>query len=245
MKLDVEQVRKLYWDENKTIREVATIFNTYHPTISEFMVKNNIPRRSRHDKTYYTKTRYNKKGGEMPLLNEQPMDIIEESLLNIVPTTTRGKTIELLEKKREAKDEFPIKAINEYIQIMNKEMDSIESEYTHIINKMQSLESDNKNSIIPAARRQINKSKMVTLELEKQDVIERRLKQVRLLDDLKYGSILIENIATVHNTTQVIEEEIQMIHEVEKSLKNAIMGLEQKQKDLTAQILKHYGLNKE
>jgi len=45
--IDAEKVERLYWEENKSLREIADIFQCHQKTIWRRMINNGIPRRSK------------------------------------------------------------------------------------------------------------------------------------------------------------------------------------------------------
>jgi len=71
MKIDRETLYKLYWEEKKSLREIAKIFNVNPTTVGRWMVKYDVPRR----------TPKNKRGGKCFKFKERVLSYIFGVLL--------------------------------------------------------------------------------------------------------------------------------------------------------------------
>lgn len=81
MTLDEEEIRRLYWDEGKTLAEVAEMVYCSENTLHHFMVEHDIPRRRKGNRNI----KKHKVNGEMLTVNE-----ISQKY-GISPSTIQGR----------------------------------------------------------------------------------------------------------------------------------------------------------
>lgn len=155
------------------------------------------------------------------------------------PTTTRGKTIEALEVKREAEFENPIQRFKNHKFNLKAEYEELNNKFNGLANQIQAIEQQNRDAVIPSIRKQINKSKMVTLELEQQEISGQRTEKINQINDLNFSESLVENIIAFKELSERTEE----INRAVASLNQISSDMTRISKAILKKIMAHHGLD--